>query len=370
MHEVMNHTGWLGLVKRYSLTATLVGAAMMPLLGCKGGDSGSPDKGGETTTGPEGQGEVSNITGSIKINGSSTVLPISNAMKEQFAKEYPGVEISVSGDGTGTGFKEFYAKSTDISDASRPIKAGELEKCNEAGVEFIELPVAYDGLTVVIHPENDWATELTVDQLKKIFVNAEDKPKKWSDVDASWPAEDIGLYAPGTGSGTYDYFKEVVVGKSEAEMRDDMSLNEDDNQLVKGVAGSKFAIGFFGVAYYEENKDKLTAVKIVNPADNVAYEPSSDNIASGKYAPFSRPLFIYVSTASLPRAEVSAFVQFYLDNAQEVSEAVAYVRLPDTIMERAQTHLDSTLTGTHYIDADGNARQGAVEDIYVKENLE
>ena len=328
-----------------------------------------------TTTGPgggsstkSGPASISNMTGTIKINGSSTVLPISNAVSEEFIKLYPDVTVSVDGAGTGNGFEEFQNKKTDISDASRPIKPGELEKCKANGVEFIEVPVAYDGLTIAIHPENDWSTTLTVDQLKKMFVG-QDAAKKWSDVDPSWPDEDINIYAPGTGSGTYDYFREVVVGKSDASLRNDMTLNEDDNMLVNGVAGNKFSIGFFGVAYYEESKDKLNAVEIVNPKDGKAYLPTSVNIASGQYAPFSRPLFIYVSTASLPRAEVATFVTYYLDNVAELCERVAYVRLPDEIMQLGISNLENEVTGTHYVDAEGVSRSGALADIFTSENL-
>jgi phosphate transport system substrate-binding protein len=317
------------------------------------------------TVSPTGE---SNLTGTVKINGSSTVLPISNAVAEEFAKLYPGVTVSVDGAGTGNGFDDFQSKKTDISDASRPIKPGELEKCRANGVDFIEIPIAYDGLTIAIHPENDWAKTLTIDQLKSMFVGPE-AAKQWSDVDPTWPDEKINIYAPGTGSGTYDYFREVVVGKSEDELRNDMNLNEDDNILVSGVAGDKFAIGFFGVAYYEESKDKLSAVKIVNPKDGEAYLPTSENIASGVYAPFSRPLFIYVSTASLPRAEVATFVSYYLENVPELCERVDYVRLPEDIMARGIGNLDQELTGTHYIDSEGNSRSGAVADIFQPENL-
>lgn len=339
------------------------------LVGCESKTTTSTS----TTTESESSSEAapattSNLTGTIKINGSSTVQPIANAVKEEFAKLYPNVTVSVDGAGTGNGFDKFQGKETDISDASRPIKPGEFDLCKKNGVEFIEIPVAYDGLTIVIHPKNDWVDTLTIDQLKSMFVGS-DAAKKWSDVDPSWPDEKIEIFAPGTGSGTYDYFREVVVGKSEEELRNDMNLNEDDNVLVNGVSGNTYAIGFFGVAYYEESKDKLKAVKIVNPKDDKPYLPTPEDIASGAYAPFSRPLFIYVSTASLPRAEVATFVSFFVENAPSISERVGYVRLPDEIMQRGMKNLDEENTGTHYIDADGNSRSGAVADIYKSENL-
>lgn len=338
----------------------LVGLSLVSLSfsGCNGSNS-------ESDGGSVGG---SNLTGTIKINGSSTVLPISNAIAEKFREEYPDVTVSVDGAGTGNGFKEFQAKATDISDASRPIKSGELEKCQENEVEFVELPVAYDGLTIVINPKNDWATTLTIDQLKKIFVG-DDAAKMWSDVDPSWPEKEINIYAPGTGSGTYDYFHEVVVGKSETDLRDDMSLNEDDNVLVNGVADNEFSIGFFGVAYYNESKDKLTAVEIVNPKDGLAYLPTSENIASGAYAPFSRPLFIYVSLTSMARAEVATFVDYYMENVSELCEKVGYVRLPTEIIEQGRANLENEATGTHYITPEGASRSGALADVFKAENL-
>ena len=184
----------------------------------------------------------------------------------------------MGGDGTGSGFRGLYEKKADIGDASRPVKPGEFEKCKEAGVDFVEVPVAYDGLTICVNPQNDWVDELTVDQLKTMFVG-DDAATTWKDVDASWPDEPIDFYSPGTGSGTYDYFHEVTAKKDKKELRGDMSLNENDNILVNGVAGNKYAIGYFGVAYYEQNKDKLKAVKIVNPEDSKAYLPTMENIA-------------------------------------------------------------------------------------------
>ncbi|OYP32380.1 PstS family phosphate ABC transporter substrate-binding protein [Rhodopirellula sp. MGV] len=343
--------------------------AALCVAGCgKKSDTASTEDGAATSMTEEGAAAPSNMAGTIKINGSSTVLPISNAVAEQFGKQYPEVSVSVDGAGTGNGFKDFQVKKTDISDASRPIKPGEKEKCTENEVSFIEVPVAYDGLTIVINPKNDWVETLTIEQLTKIFVG-EDAAKTWQDVDPSWPAEKIDIYAPGTGSGTYDYFHEVVVGKSDSELRKDMSLNEDDNILVKGVADNKNAIGFFGVAYYEESKDKLKAVQIINPKDGQAYLPTTDNIASGSYAPFSRPLFIYVSLASLKRAEVQTFVSYYLDNVSELCERVGYVRLPASIIEKGKANIENRVAGTHYISPEGETRSGALEDVFVESNL-
>ena len=342
-----------------SCVAYLCSAAMFcAAMGCESKTS--------STTTPE--AAESTLLGEININGSSTVLPISNAIKEMFEKVNPKVDIKVGGDGTGNGFEDFQGKRTDISDASRPIKPGEFEKCKAAGVEFVELPVAYDGLTIVVHPDNDWANELTVQQLKKIFVG-ESHAKTWQEVDSSWPDEEIKIFAPGTGSGTYDYFREVVTKGEEEELHQNMSLNEDDNILVQGVAGNKFSLGFFGVAYYEANKDSLKAVKVVNPSDGQAYLPTTENIAANKYAPFSRPLFIYVNTESLNRAEVQAFVTFYLDNVSEACESVGYVRLPAEIIDTSKANFEGVVTGTHFVDADGNSRSGPLTKNFVADNL-
>ncbi|MGB7326991.1 MAG: PstS family phosphate ABC transporter substrate-binding protein [Rubripirellula sp.] len=311
----------------------------------------------------------STLVGDIKIDGSSTVQPISDAIREAFIAQHPGVKITVGGEGTGNGFKEFYGKATDMSDASRPIKAGELEKAQAAGVEFVELAVAYDGLTIAINPDNDWVTSLTVEQLEKIFVG-KDAAKKWKDVDPSWPDQEIKIFSPGTGSGTYDYFKEVVADDNE--MRGDMTLNENDNVLVQGVAGNKYSIGFFGVAYYTQNASILKAVPIVNPEIDEPVLPTTDNIASGKYAPFSRPLFIYVSAESLARAEVQTFVEFYLENVSTfcAEGKVDYVQLPADLFERTMTIFDGVTTGTHFIGADGKPREGTFAELYVAENLD
>ena len=341
------------------------------LSGC-GGSSTTSDvdgnKGGDPSAAENTSPSESTLAGQIEIQGSSTVLPISNAVNESFSKLHPNVTVNVKGDGTGTGFEEFNKKKSDISDASRPIKSSEFAKCKEAGVEFVELPVAYDGLTIVVNPENDWVKSLTVDQLKKIFVG-DDAAKTWKEIDESWPEEEIKIFAPGTGSGTYDYFHEVTAKKDKKELRGDMNLNEDDNVLVQGVAGNKNSIGFFGVAYYEENKDSLRAVPIVNPKDNEAYSPTQENIASNKYAPFSRPLFIYVNAESLNRAEVQAFVQFYIENVSELCEKVGYVRLPQDIMAMTQENLDNVVLGTHFVDAEGNGRSGAFSELFKAENL-
>ncbi|EMI44728.1 PstS family phosphate ABC transporter substrate-binding protein [Rhodopirellula sp. SWK7] len=353
----MNYRNWIACV------ATLLVSGIV-VSGCSKSTSSQSD--GNTATVddmPE-----SNLVGAIKIDGSSTVQPISDAVREEFIKLHPQVDVTVSGNGTGNGFKAFYDKGADISDASRPIKPGEFEKCQANGVSFIELPVAYDGLTIAVNPENDWVKELTVEQLTKMFVG-EDAAKKWSDVDPSWPDQPIKIFAPGTGSGTYDYFHEVLAKANKKELREDMTLNENDNILVQGVAGNKYSVGFFGVAYYTANKDRLRAVPIVNPKDDVAYEPTVDNISSNKYAPFSRPLFIYVNSESLNRAEVQVFVEFYIENVSDLCEAANSVRLPQSMIDQAQENLDAREEGTHFVTADGESREGSFTELFVSENL-
>lgn len=306
--------------------------------------------------------DLSQLVGTIEVDGSSTVAPITVEAADSFLKKCPKVKIPVGVSGTGGGFKRFTKGSTDISDASRPIKPSEFEQCKEYGVEFIELPVAYDGLTIVVNKENDWVEQLTVDQLKKIFRD-DMKVEKWNELNPAWPDKEIVIFAPGTDSGTFDYFKEVVVGKEEASIRDDMSVSEDDNNLVMGVANSKYAIGFFGAAYYFENADKLRAVPIVNPEGD-AVLPSAETIESGEYAPFSRPLFIYVNSKSARRPEVRVFVNFYLENAADFAEEVGYVGLPDEIYEHAIENFKRRRTGTHFVDQDGNKRSGSLVELF------
>ncbi|TWU59815.1 Phosphate-binding protein PstS precursor [Rubripirellula tenax] len=342
-------------------------ATLAFFVGC---DSTKQAAGPATNDSPAGDTETaSTLVGDIKIDGSSTVQPISDAVREAFIKLHPGVKVTVGGQGTGNGFKEFYAGATDISDASRPIKSGELEKAQAAGIDFLELAIAYDGLTIVVNPKNDWVKSLTVEQLTKIFVG-DNAAKKWNDIDPSWPDQEIKIFAPGTGSGTYDYVKEVTAGDNE--LRGDMTLNEDDNVLVQGVAGNKFSIGFFGVAYYTQNAKILQAVPIVNPETNEPTLPTTENIASGKYAPFSRPLFIYVNAQSLNRAEVQTFVDFYLENVSTfcAEGKVDYVQLPDDVFERTLENYDSVATGTHFIDGQGKTREGTFAELYTAENLE
>ncbi|MEM9111681.1 MAG: PstS family phosphate ABC transporter substrate-binding protein [Planctomycetota bacterium] len=304
------------------------------------------------------------LAGEIKIDGSSTVYPITQFVAETFHDLNEKVNIAVGFSGTGGGMKKFAAGETDISNASRPIKAKEAKALADAGIDFIEIPVAYDGLSIVVNKNNTWADKMTVDELKKMFLASnKGKVKTWKDVNPAWPAIEIKMYIPGTDSGTFDYFKEVVVGKSEDAIRDDVSESEDDNVLVTGITGDRGAIGFFGAAYYFANKDKLRAVPIVNKAGK-AVAPAPDTIESGNYNPFSRPLFIYVKKSSLERPEVKAFVDFYLADAGDFSEEVGYVALPSSVYDIAEAKVKGKKTGTSYTDKDGNKVEGPVTEVY------
>lgn len=306
--------------------------------------------------------DLSRLTGSIKIDGSSTVYPITEAVAEEFAAEAPRVRVTVGVSGTGGGFKRFTVGETDISDASRPIKANEYKAAKSNGIDFIELPVAYDGLTIVVNKANSWVDKLTVDQLKQIFL-ADKAAKSWSDINPGWPDTKIAIYAPGTDSGTFDYFKEVVAGETGA-IRGDMSVSEDDNVLVRGVIGEEGAIGFFGCAYFFANQDKLRAVPIVNPETDKAVSPTIETIEEGDYAPFSRPLFIYVNAAAADRPEVEAFVNFYLKEGPELAEEVGYVKLPKSVYNRAKANFKNRTTGTFFLNEDGETLHGPVTKLY------
>jgi phosphate transport system substrate-binding protein len=276
------------------------------------------------------------LKGTVKVDGSSTVFPITEAVAEEFGKvkAHRRVRVTVGVSGTGGGFKKFLAGETDINDASRPIKQKEIDKAKKNGVKYIELPVAYDGLSVVVNKSNTWVDYLTVAELHKIW-----KPgstvKTWKDIRSNWPNQKIQLYGPGTDSGTFDYFTEVVNGKSQVS-RSDFTKSEDDNVLVTGVAGDKGSLGYFGFAYYVENKDKLKVVPI-KQGDKKPVAPTMTTINNGSYAPLSRPIFIYVNLQSTKKPEVREFVRFYLKQAKELAKEVGYVPLPD---QEYQKYLD------------------------------
>src|SRR3989338_4176650 len=262
----------------------------------------------------------------IKVDGSSTVYPITEAVAEEFSKVNKDVRVTVGISGTGGGFKKFCRGETDISDASRPILKKEMEDCYLQGIKYIELPIAYDALTVMVNPQNSWVNSMTMAELKRIWApESQGQVLKWNQVRPEWPTEPLKLYGPGSDSGTFDYFTEAAVGKAKAS-RGDYTASEDDNVLVQGIANDKGALGYFGFAYYIENKDTLKAVAIDGGRGPVL--PSPQTVENGTYAPLSRPIFIYVSTQAINKPEVKEFVEFYLKNAPTLVPQVKYVPLP------------------------------------------
>ncbi|MDZ4748345.1 MAG: PstS family phosphate ABC transporter substrate-binding protein [Saprospiraceae bacterium] len=287
------------------------------------------------------------LTGNINIDGSSTVYPITEAVAEEFQKIEPGVKVSVALSGTGGGFKKFGRAETDINDASRPIKHAEDSIAKAHNVRYVELIVAFDGMAVVVNPKNDWCNDMTVAELKMLWEpEAQGKIKKWNQIRPEWPNEEIHLFGAGVESGTYDYFTEVIVGKSHSS-RGDFTASEDDNVLVQGVASDKYALGFFGLAYYEENQDKLKVIGIDdNNADNGAGPilPSMETVKNKSYAPLGRPLYIYVNSTAGKRKEVQEFVRFYLNNTNTLTAEVGFISLTDTESTEAKAKWESFIT--------------------------
>jgi phosphate transport system substrate-binding protein len=264
------------------------------------------------------------LSGTIMIDGSSTVYPLSEAVAEEFRTDYPDVNVAIGSSGTGAGFKKFARGETDISDASRPVKESEIKACTENNISYQEIMVALDGISILVNPENTWIQDITVEELKKIW-ETNSPVKKWSDIHPEWPSEDIHLYGPNTAHGTYDFFTEVILGESGAS-RADYNAVADYNVGIQGISTDKYALGYFGLAYYEENKDKLKLVGVDN--GNGPVKPSLETVKNGTYAPLSRPLFIYVNNASAAKKEVVKFVSFFIENAGELAKEVGYIPLP------------------------------------------
>ncbi len=300
--------------------------APLVLAGCHGDDS--PDR----------------LRGKIEVDGSSTVYLITKAMATGFTTQHPGVRINIGISGTGGGFKKFAAGETDLQDASRPIKPAEAEACRKHGIDYLELQVGWDGLAVIINKDNTWARRMTVAQLKKIW-QAKGHAKLWSDVDSSWPEEEIALYGPGTDSGTFDYFTEAVNGKA-GSSRTDYSSSEDDNNLINGVAANKYALGYLGLAYYESNRSELGVVAVAAKAGGPYVEPNTETVLSKQYQPLSRPLFVYVRRTALERPEVRAFLRFYLRRNDLVTQA-RYVALNARGQYEQQEKLEESLVIGH-----------------------
>lgn len=283
----------------------------------------------------------------IKIDGSSTVYPITEAVAEEFQKAKKNVvKVTVGISGTGGGFKKFCRDETDISNASRPITAKEMEDCKAAGVQYIEMPVAFDALTVVINPKNTFLKQVTVAELKAMWEPAaQGKVTKWNQINPAWPDAPIKLFGAGADSGTFEYFTEATVGKAKSS-RGDYTASEDDNVLVQGVARDVNAIGYFGYAYYAENKARLKALPIVNPKTNQAVEPSEESVIKATYQPLSRPIFIYVKAKSLDKPEVKEFVEFYMKNGAKLTKEVKYVPLPANAYTGNVEHMNKKKLGT------------------------
>ncbi|MSO19035.1 MAG: PstS family phosphate ABC transporter substrate-binding protein [Acidobacteria bacterium] len=294
---------------------------------------------------------ASQLTGAVLIDGSSTVYPITEAVAEEFQKLYPQVRVTVGIAGTGGGFKRFLAGETDINDASRPVLTEEVETAVKNGLQFVELPIAYDGLSILVNSKNDFVSTLSVAELKKMWEPGS-KVKRWSDVRPTWPAREIHFFGAGTDSGTFDYFTEAINGKAKA-IRGDFSASEDDNVLVQGIAGDVDAIGFFGFAYYAANRDKLKLVAVDNGAGPIL--PSPETIRDGSYAPLSRPVFIYVAAKAEARPEVKAFVDFYLAQGGPLATEVGYIQLPDTIGGLVKQRWASKVAGSVF---HGHAKEG------------
>jgi phosphate transport system substrate-binding protein len=306
--------------------------------------------------GGSGASESEGVSGNFSIEGSSTVQPITQAAAELFREQNPEARIEVGGAGTSDGFEAFCNGETQISDASRPIDvAEELPVCEENGVEFIEIPIAYDGISVVVNEQNDWTTDVTSEELKTMWEPAaEGKINRWNQVRSSWPDRPLDLYGPGTESGTYDFFNETIVGNEEEVNRSDYEASEDDNVLVQGVAGDVNALGYFGYSYYENNTDKLNVLAV----DGV--KPTPDSIRSGEYI-LSRPLFIYVSVDALKKNRaVEPFVDFYLDNLDKLVLAAKYVTMPNSLEKEAYAQFEDRTTGTVF-NADGEPKGGDLE---------
>jgi phosphate transport system substrate-binding protein len=281
----------------------------------------------------------------IKIDGSSTVFPIAEAVAEEFQRAGHRVRATVGLSGTGGGFKKLCRGEIDVANASRPILTEEMEKCREAGIGFLELPVAFDAITVTVHPSNDWVTTLTIDDLKKMWEPAaQGKILTWNQVRPEWPDTRLMLFGPGADSGTFDYFTEAVMHKPKAS-RGDYTASEDDNVLVQGVENNKNALGYFGYAYYSAHKEKMRVIPIEVP-DVGPVSPTIEAVVDGSYTPLSRPLFIYVSDRAIERPEVQTFVRYYLEEGRELVSEVGFISLPESASQLALQHLEDRRLGT------------------------
>ncbi|MCC7034154.1 MAG: PstS family phosphate ABC transporter substrate-binding protein [Acidobacteria bacterium] len=323
-----------------------------------GGGSGAPDQPGSPAL--------------VTLDGSSTVFPISEAVAEEFQRANPGMRVTVGISGTGGGFQKFCRAETDISNASRPISASEIDACGKTGVEYVELPVAYDGIAIVVNPKASWIDDITVAELKALWApEAQGTVTRWSQLRAGWPDREIHLFGAGVDSGTYDYFTEAITGKAKAS-RGDFTSSEDDNVLVQGVSSDELALGFLPFAYYEANQEKLKLIPVDDgDADNGAGPllPSAESIRTGTYQPLSRPVFIYVSTKAAGRPEVQRFVEFYLAEADALVREVSYVGLGPTAYQLVGERFAKRVTGSLFAGAE-NTVGVTIEQLLAKERAQ
>jgi phosphate transport system substrate-binding protein len=332
----LKRRGRMPLLLVAMLALGLMATALVACSSDKKDDGGSPTN-GPTAASTDASTAVPNLSGDIDGDGSSTVYPITEAVAEEFGKKYTKVRVTAGIAGTGGGFEKFCNGETDFNDASRPIKDTEAQKCADAGIQYTEFQVAFDGLAVVTNPSNDFVDCLTVAELKKIWEPAaQDTITNWNQVRDGFPDKSLNLFGPGTDSGTFDYFTEVINGKQD-DSRGDYQASEDDNTLVQGVAGDEGGLGYFGLAYYEENTDKLKLLGVDSGTGCV--EPSKTTVLDGTYKPLSRPLFIYFTNDALARREVQEFVRYYLTEGQALVEEVGYVKATDEIYQQGLSKL-------------------------------
>jgi phosphate transport system substrate-binding protein len=333
--------------------ASVAAFALLSVFGCSKSEHSAP-KEEATANAAEPAAPAEKAAAPIAIDGSSTVFPISEAMAEEFHKKSAGTRVTVAASGTGGGFKKLCAKEIAIAGASRPIKDAEVEACKGAGVDYIELPIAFDGIAVLVNPKNTWVDKMTVAELKALWApEAQGKVKTWADVRKGWPKEEVHLFGAGVDSGTYDYFTKAIVGE-EHKSRGDYTSSEDDNVLVQGIAGDKNALGFFGFAYYEENKEKLKLVAIddgVKDNGEAAVLPSKESIESASYQPLSRPIFIYVSKSDAERKEVQDFVGYYIGEGVKLIDEVGYIGLPSETYGLVRERFAKRTTGSVFAGA-------------------
>lgn len=317
--------------KGFLLVTAAIVAAMVAGCGQKAADGTNAAGGGKEPA-------AAKLSGSIKIDGSSTVYPISQAVAEEFMKKNPGVSVTVGFAGSSAGIKKLLNKEIDIADASKLMKQEEIDQLKAKGEDVVKMPVAFDGITVAVNKQNDWAKDITVAELKKIWEK-DSKITKWSEVREGWPDQPLKLYGPGTSSGTFEYFTEAINGKAK-ESRSDFTPSEDDNVLVKGVAGDKYAMGYFGYAYYVENKDKLKALPIKTDAAAAAVEPTSKSIEDGTYKPLARQIYIYPLKSALARPEVKEFIKYYMsEEGKKLVESVGYIKLTQKLYDENLAHV-------------------------------